>query len=133
MIDLLINLFLISFFINLVYEISHSFLYKTCLEVSTKRYVYLILKGACFDGFVITIFYYCSYLIFKTQNIIENYLQLAFFILISLLFAYFWEAYSLKAGKWEYAKNMPLFFGVGLTPLIQLSLTGILSLLLIFK
>lgn len=133
MINLLINLFLVSFLINLVYELSHSFLYKTCLEASFKKYTYLILKGALFDGFVITIIYYFSFLIFKTEHIFQNHLQLTFFIIIALLIAYFWEVYSLKAKKWEYSNNMPLVLDVGLTPFIQLALTGILSLYLVFQ
>ena len=133
MIELLIKIFFIAFFINLLYELLHSILYETCLKAPPKRYVYLILKGAVFDGLAISLIYFFTYLIFKTQNTFENYLQLLLFSFISLLFAYYWEIYSLKKGKWEYAKTMPLIFGVGLTPLVQLSLTGIFSIYLTFN
>ncbi len=78
-------------------------------------------KACIFDGIAITIIYYFSYLIFKN-------LYLAPFSTISVAFAYVWEMYSLKTGKWEYAKEMPIVFGVGLTPLVQLFLTGVLTL-----
>jgi len=124
---ILINLFIIAFFINLLYEMLHSLLYKTCYQADLKRYVYLMLKGASFDGFWITFAYFVTYLIFQNINIFNNYLQLSLFIIVSILFAYTWEIYALKDKKWEYTDKMPLIFGVGLTPLIQLALTGFLS------
>ena len=124
MANLALKLFFVSFFINLLYELIHSVLYKTCLEASFKKYVYLILKAAIFDGFIISILYFLSFLIFP------GYYFLAFFI-FTLLFAWFWEIYSIGKGKWEYSKNMPIVFGVGITPLIQLTLTGFASLYIV--
>jgi len=117
---MLIKIFFIAFFLNLLYEILHSLLYLTCLEAPSKKYVYLIIKGAIFDGFSITIIYLIS--LFPPNN-----LQILVFLSISLIFAYAWEVYSLKKKKWEYSEKMPKVFGVGLTPLIQLALTGIIS------
>lgn len=133
MINLIIKIFFAAFFINLLYEISHSVLYETCLKASFKKYIYLILKGAMFDGLAISIIYFATYLIFNSQNILSNYYQFVLFFSVSLIFAYFWEIYSIKAGKWEYSDKMPLIFGVGITPVIQLTLTGILSLYIVFN
>lgn len=133
MIFLLTNIFVIALLLNLIYEVLHSVLYKTCLEASFKKYLYLITKACIFDAFSITIIYYLSYLIFRNKNVFENPLQLTAFSLTALMFAYFWETYSLKKGKWKYSKTMPLILGVGATPLIQLFLTGILSFYIIFK
>ena len=120
---MLIRIFFIAFFINLLYEIVHSFLYKTCLEASFKNYVYLIIKGAVFDGFFITLIYLIS-------SIFPNNFQILVFLSVNLLFAYFWEVYSLKKKKWEYSHKMPLFLSVGITPFIQLALTGIIAITL---
>lgn len=128
MTGILFKLFLAAFFINLIYEISHSFLYKTCLEAPFKKYVYLVVKGALFDGLAITLIYFLVSFIFQKTNIFNNYFHLASFLIISLAFAYFWEIYSIRKGKWEYSRNMPVVFGSGLTPSIQLTLTGFLSL-----
>lgn len=127
MTDILIKTFFIAFFVNLLYEILHSVLYKTCLSASLKKYVFLILKAAAFDGFVISAMYFAVYLIFQNQNIFFNFYQLFVFLLISLVFAYGWEIYSLKKGKWEYSPRMPLIFGAGVTPLVQLPIAGLLS------
>ncbi len=117
----LITLFFIAFFLNLLYELLHSLLYKTCQEASLKKYIYLILKAAIFDGLVISVISVATFSIFPAY-------QLVVFVLVSLAFAYLWEIYSLKAGEWEYAKTMHKMLGVCLTPLVQLVLTGLLSL-----
>lgn len=127
MILLLVKIFIIAFFVNLLYEILHSVLYKTCLKAPLPKYVYLILKAAIFDGFAITIIYYAVYLIFKNQNPFLNYSQIFSFLLIGLIFSFIWEDYSLKNKKWEYSNKMPIILDVGITPLMQLALTGILS------
>ena len=120
MIISLITLFLVAFFLNLLYELLHRLLYTTCIEASLKKYIYLILKAAIFDGVIITILYAISYWIFPTYHIV-------IFVLLSLLFAYVWEIYSLKKGKWEYSKNMPKICSIGLTPLLQLAITGVVA------
>lgn len=119
----LILIFFISFFLNLLYEICHSLLYKTCWEVPLSKYIYLILKAAVFDAVSITILFIISSLLTKSLEIIV-------FIVISLIFAFAWEKYSLKNKKWEYLPKMPLIFGVGITPFVQLVLTGLLSIYL---
>ncbi len=102
----------------------HSVLYKTCLEAPLKKYIHLVLKGAIFDGLVISIIYGATFLVFHSH-------QLVMFLFVSFVFAYGWEIYSLKAGKWEYAPAMPKILGVGITPLVQLAVTGILSLYIV--
>ncbi len=109
---------------NLLYELSHSLLYKTCLEAPLKKYVYLMCKATVFDGLSIAVFYFLGFWLFP------KYFLIAFFV-TALLFAYVWEIYSLKVGKWEYSAAMPIVFSVGITPLIQLALTGLLSIYII--
>lgn len=130
MLAILVKLFFVAFFINLLYELLHSVFYETCHEAKLEKYIYLIIKGATFDGLVIALVYFITSFVFHNQNIFENYFQLGAFSLITILFAWVWEVYSLKVGKWEYKKIMPLVFGAGLTPLIQLIITGLLSLYL---
>lgn len=122
MLYFLIKLFFIAFFLNLLYELLHSLLYKTCLEARLPKYIYLILKGAIFDGFFIMV-------IFLASSFFGNYFFYVFSAL-GLFFAYFWEIYSVKKGKWVYTSKMPKIFGAGLTPTIQLFLTGLLSIYL---
>ncbi|MDO8529813.1 MAG: hypothetical protein Q7S10_00155 [bacterium] len=130
---LLPGIFFVAFFLNLLYEVLHSILYETCLKAPLKKYIYLILKAALFDGMVIVLIYFDTYLIFKNQNPFSDAYQVMIFIVSSLLFAYIWEIYSLKKGKWEYSASMPIVLGVGVTPLVQLSLTGLASIYIVFQ
>lgn len=125
MTDLLL-IFFVAFFVNLLYELFHSVLYKTCIEAPLPRYIFLILKAAIFDGFSITIIY-----LFVSLSFANN-LQIIMFLAISLGFAFFWEKYSLAKRKWEYLNTMPTILGVGVTPFIQLALTGLLSIYISF-
>ena len=120
----LVKIFFTAFFINLLYELLHSPLYKTCLEAPLRKYIYLMLKAAIFDGIAIAIIYGISYAIAPSY-------YLDVFVIASLVFAYGWEIYSVRAGKWEYAKSMPRFLGAGLTPVVQLTATGLLSLYIV--
>lgn len=92
-----------------------------------------MLKASSIDAIWITGFYLITYFIFKTVNPLNNYLQLIVFFVITISFAYFWEIYSLKNKRWEYADSMPTVARVGLTPLIQLFITGVLSFYIVFN
>lgn len=118
--SLLAEIFFIAFFINLLYELLHSPLYKTCLDMPLQKYVPLILRASFFDGIWIV----AIYLITGGQIIL--------FSVISILFAYFWELYSVGNKRWEYSAQMPLIFAAGLTPTFQLFLTGIMTLYIVF-
>ena len=124
MIDVVLKIGLAAFFLNLAYELLHSLLYTTCWEAPLNRYVYLILKAALFDGVIIAIVYGLSWFL--------PFGRMMFFVVVLLAFAWFWEVYSLRKGKWQYTQRMPLLLGVGLTPLVQLAACGILSLYLVF-
>ena len=131
MIYFLVKILFVAFFINLLYELLHSVLYKTCIEAPLKKYVYLILKGAIFDAFSITIIYFATYLIFKNINPFDSGAQIFAFLSINLILAYFWETYSIRNKRWEYSDAMPIILNVGITPLFQLAFTGIISLYLV--
>ena len=124
MLDLLFKIFFAAFFINLLYELLHSVLYETCLKAPLKRYIYLILKAAVFDGIAIVALFIISY------SLVPGY-YLAVFLPASILFAFEWEIYALGGGRWKYSKEMPVIFGVGITPLLQLAFTGVISIYIV--
>jgi len=59
-----------------------------------------------------------------------DYLLVAF---LGLIIAAFIEIINLNLGRWKYTIMMPTFFGIGISPLIQLALTGIISLIIVKK
>jgi hypothetical protein len=132
MIVALTEIFLIAFFLNLLYELLHSPLYETCLKMPLKKYVPLIIRASFYDAVWIVVIYSITYLSFGNKNIFNDYLRIGLFSIISTLFAYSWELYSIKNKRWEYSPKMPLIFGAGLTPTFQIFLTGLVSLYAFF-
>jgi len=132
MISILLQIFLISFLINLLWEVIHCQLYTSCLKSPLKKLIPLIIGISLKDGFWISIFFLISVLIFKNINILTNKFQLLVFVLLALSFSFAAEKISLKMKRWEYSKQMPKIFGVGVTPLLELAITGVLTFLYVF-
>lgn len=130
--SILLQIFLISFLINLVWEVIHSQLYTTCLKAPLKRFIPLIVGASLKDGFWISLFFGISVYIFGNVNILTNIPQLSFFTFLALIFSFVDEKISLKMKRWEYSKQMPKILGVGITPLLEVAITGILTFLYVF-
>jgi len=96
------------------------------------KYPKLITIMSLKDGFWITFFYIISFLIFKQMEILSNYPELIFFIVLALAFSFIDEKISLKKSRWEYSPQMPTIFGIGITPLFELAVTGVISFTIIF-
>ncbi len=131
MFTILPQLIIISFFLNLLWEVRHSTLYKTCLDVPLKKYVPLIIKMSFKDSLFIGLFYLISFFVFKNVNILDNFWQLTFFVIVSLTFSFFDEKISLKKKRWEYSKKMPTILGVGITPFLEVAVTGVMAFIII--
>ena len=58
----------------------------------------------------------------------KDYLAL---VLLGLIIASIIEIINLNLGRWKYTKLMPTILGIGISPLIQLTATAILSSILI--
>lgn len=133
MVNILLEIFFVAFFINLLYELLHSPLYETCLKMPLQKYIPLILRASFFDGVWIAVIYLITYLFFNNKNIFSDYYQITIFSVISIVSAYFWELYSVKNKRWKYSSKMPLILGAGLTPVFQIFLTGLITLFFQFQ
>jgi len=94
--------------------------------------VKLIIKASLKDAFFIALFFLITVLAFSNLYLLKNYWQLSAFLAISLIFAFIDETISLKLGRWEYADKMPRFFGVGVSPFLELAVTGLIAFILTF-
>lgn len=124
---LFFHLFFVSFFFNLFWELAHSVLYETCLRAPLQKYVLLIMGAAAKDGFWITVFYGVTAGIFQRTDILKNPPAIGLFVILALIFSFFDERISLGMKRWSYAPTMPRFLGVGITPLLELVVTGLLA------
>lgn len=135
MIDALIiltKLFIVGFLVNLLWEVNHSVLYTTCYNLTLPKYTRLITLMSAKDGFWIALFYGITVLIYKNFFILEQTAQLLLFIATALLFSFFDEYISLRLKRWEYVPAMPTILGVGLTPLLEIAVTGVITFFLVF-
>ena len=126
-----IQIFVISFFFNLLWEMLHSCLYDTCLHRAHAQNVRAITVMSVRDAFWIVFFYMVSVLVFGSWQIFESVWQVLVFVALTMVFAAIDEVYSLRKGRWKYSTAMPTVFGVGLTPLIELGVTGLLALFIV--
>lgn len=125
MIEILVQIFIVSFFLNLLWEVVHSQLYRTCLEAPLKKYIHLIIFASVKDAFFITLFYLISVFIFDNKIILDNPYQILFFVITSLTFSFIDEKVSLKQKRWQYTKEMPTLFWVWITPLVEIAVTWV--------
>jgi hypothetical protein len=113
--------FVISFFLNLMWENAHSFLYDNYKGGTISAFI--LARAALGDALMITIIS-LPFIVFKKMKRWSPLIIAAGFIL-----AYLIEYYALSAGRWAYDTHMPIvpLLNIGLTPFIQLALLGYIS------
>ncbi len=130
--ETILLLVLIILILNLVWEFSHSKLYTDLTGIP--RTLHLI-TASFSDVFWIFLIFIPISLINKSLEWIINpggkeYILIIFF---GLVIAILIETINLNLGRWTYKEIMPTLFGIGISPLLQLATTGVLSLLILKK
>jgi hypothetical protein len=136
---ILTTLFSIALALNLAWEFSHVYLYLPTVSHPWINRNFMLLKASLWDaGYVMVVFILMAFLYqdfhwFKKLN----WKNVSLVVLIGFITAAWVEIHALRLDKWAYGPNMPLFYilgyGVGLTPLIQLALTSVLSYLILSR
>jgi len=123
---------LIALILNIIWEFSHHSLYIDLSGIP--KYSHLII-ASFIDMFIILGIFAIISLKNKNLNWIKNPNKIDYliFVFLGLIIAIFIEMISLNLEMWEYTLAMPTLFGIGISPLIQLALTGIISLIFIKK
>jgi len=121
---------LIALILNIIWEFSHHFLYVDLSGIP--KYSHLIIASFADMLIILGIFAIVS-LKNKNLNWIKNPSKFDYFMVVflGLIIAIFIEMINLNLGRLEYTLAMPTLFGIGISPLIQLALTGIISLIFI--
>jgi hypothetical protein len=84
------------------------------------------------DAFFITLFYFSVSFLTMNVDITTNGFHLFLFSFMALSFSFIDESVSVKYGRWEYNEKMPKIFGVGLTPLLEVWVTGLIAIYITF-
>lgn len=117
----------IVFILSMIWEFSHQILYVDLSGI--EKYAHLVIASFMDVIIILSLFMIVS---LKNKNAVWIKKPCLFdYVLISLfgiIAAVLIEKINLTLGRWEYATIMPTILGIGISPLVQLSLTGIVSL-----
>lgn len=123
-------IFVISLMLNYIWESMHeAFLYEVS-KCDAEHYILMILEAAVVDASIILgIYLWVTVVwrdIFWLMHMKRNqlYTACAAGIIVAVIIEY---RSVLVLKEWSYLPAMPTIFGIGLTPLIQLSTTGLLT------
>jgi hypothetical protein len=119
-------IFIIALLLNLSWEFWHWRYYETCLHMIVHERQILLATMAVKDAAWISIFYW----ILTYGLFLRGWQLLVGMSIMGFVFSFVDEKISLYFKRWKYAVNMPLVLGVGITPLCELAVTGVASVLL---
>jgi len=121
-------IFAISFLLNFVWESFHSaFLYEG-MDFAAKKYVLMVSYVSAVDGYLIFgIYLLLSFLwrdIFWLRKMNRKHGYSAFIAGLAIAAVIEYRRVFITM-SWRYNQLMPTIFGIGLSPLFQLSITGV--------
>ena len=123
-----VTLAVTAFFTNFCWESLHGLLYKAHPGMPASAYVPMMLTMAAMDSLGITGLYFFTAFVAHRWFWELGLLNSLCFFLSGIVSAFAVEYVSIFVlHLWQYAPSMPVLFGIGLIPLFQLSLTGLLS------
>lgn len=124
---IILYLFITAFITNLIWENLQAPLY-TGYKSFGQHFLFCVVASVV-DGLVIVGFYFIISLIrgysFWILSIRSSDILMLF--VLGLSTAILFEKWALKSGTWTYTEQMPLIFGLGLSPLLQLAILSIMS------
>jgi len=127
-------LLILVFAINMVWEVSHTPLFTSELYMtSVGDYMGRLWVATLGDLFWIGLMLGIVSLRNKGAKWIDkpSKVDYGIIVVLSLIIAVFIELNGVGGGRWAYTSAMPTVFGIGLTPLIQLFTTALVSLFLV--
>lgn len=129
--SILIFTFTFAFISNFIWESFHAVYLYEKHDIEASLYIPMIVYVSTIDGMLIVGLYLLVGIVLRNMLWAKefNTLQRLLYASIGILTAGFIEYYAVYLNhKWAYKAGMPMIFGIGLSPMIQLSTTGILCL-----
>lgn len=120
-------IFITGFITNLIWENAQAPLYS-CYEGFAPHFLFCVIASVI-DGIVVLGFYFGIALSRKNLFWLFNIkpLDTLTLSLFGLITGVLFEKWALKNDSWSYAEEMPLLFGIGLLPVLQLTVLPIIS------
>ena len=127
----LVFAFAFAFILNFLWESFHAVYLYERHDIEASLYIPMIVYVSIVDGLLIDMLYLATGIVWRKMLWIKkfNHLQLFFFSAGGILTAGIVEYHAVYlTHRWSYKIDMPTIFGLGFSPLVQLGLTGLLSL-----
>ena len=124
----LISIFIFSYMVNFIWESLHAVLLYKDHDFNAMKYVRMISYVSAIDGFLILGIYLFMAALWRDMAWIRkmNGKQICTVLITGLLMAAAIEYERVFVARtWSYNRLMPTIFGLGLSPLLQLSTTGL--------
>ncbi len=126
---LLFVVFITAYCLNFIWETYHAtFLFKDH-NVPSPEYVIMMTYVSVMDSFIVSGIFILTTILFRYVSYFEKHWRNFFTIFIcGLVYGYFNELLNIYyLQRWVYNQDMPIILGVGLSPLLQLPITAVLS------
>lgn len=124
---ILIAIFCFSFLLNFFWEALHAVYLYQRHDFDAANYVPMLLYVSSVDGLIVCGLYLGVSILWRNLFWIERFSkrQLLVFTAAAVAVAAITEYLSVyHYHRWSYTNEMPTVFGIGLSPLVQLSITG---------
>ncbi len=121
-------IFINSYMANFTWESLHGVFLYTDHDFNAMKYVPMVSYVSLIDGFLVLGIYLFVAALWRDVIWIQemNRKQIFTVLIAGLLLAAAIEYRKvILTGAWSYNRHMPTFFGLGLSPLLQLSMTGL--------
>jgi len=121
-------IFISAFMVNFIWESFHAVYLYEAHDFNAKKYVAMVGYVSLIDGFLILGIYLLVAAVWRDAAWIRemNGKQIYTVLLAGFLLAAAIEYQKVFVTRaWSYNRLMPTFFGLGLSPLLQLSMTGL--------
>lgn len=124
----IVSIFIFSFMVNFVWESLHAVYLYEDHDFNARKYVLMVSYVSAIDGFLILRIYLLIAALWRDVAWLRemNRKQICTVLIAGLLLAAAIEYRKVFVTRtWNYNRLMPTFFGLGLSPLLQLSSTGL--------
>jgi hypothetical protein len=127
---MLASVFAFAFLLNYVWEAYHAVYLYEAHDFNAEKYVRMLTYVSAVDGTLIVGIHLVISVLWRNMLWLQkmNRMQVWTVVVAALAIAAaieYRKVFVLKA--WSYTPLMPVVFGIGVSPLLQLSLTGLLS------
>jgi len=129
-VTIVIFLFGFSFLLNFFWEALHAVYLYQHHDFDAATYVPMLLYVSSMDSLMVLGLYLGVGLMWRDLLWIKRFQKtpVIFFLILGVVVAFIIEYRAVfYTHRWLYRKAMPTIFGVGLSPLLQLSVTGLLA------